>query len=62
MKQDVLLQTAQAYVYGEDPSKRQLVHDLFESGSQKTYVTEELQKKLELKAEGKEFINLNTFG
>ena len=62
MKQDVLLQTAQAYVYGEDPSKRQLVHVLFDSGSQKTYVSEELQKKLELKAEGKEFINLNIFG
>ena len=58
----VLLQTATAYAYGEDREKKIKVNILFDGGSQKSYITEDLKKRLALKAEKKEKINLNTFG
>jgi len=35
---------------------------LLDSGSQRTYVAEEIKRKLQLKTEEVEVINLNTFG
>ena len=61
-KGEVLLQTAEAYVYGEDLSKKLLVNVLFDSGSQRSYVTEEVKEKLKLNVERTEQLNLNTFG
>ena len=60
--ESVLLQTAQATVYGEDEGKKMRVNILFDGGSQRSYVTEELRKKLGLKGEKKETVNVNTFG
>jgi len=34
----------------------------FDSGSQKSYITNELQKKINLKGENEEIIYVNTFG
>ena len=61
-KNEVLLQTAQGYVYGEDKSKKIPVNILFDGGSQRSYVTDEVRRKLNLNAETAETINLNTFG
>lgn len=61
-RKDVLLQTANTYAFGEDRSKKVAVNVLFDSGSQKSYVTEDLKKKLNLKVEKTETLNLNTFG
>ena len=57
-----MLQTAQGYVYGEEESKKIPVNILFDGGSQRSYVTEEVRRKLNLNAEATETINLNTFG
>ena len=61
-KTNVLLQTALAYAFGEDQSKKVPVNILFDSGSQRSYITKELQRKLSLKSSGSETLNLNTFG
>jgi len=61
-KANVLLQTAKVFVFGEDRNEKIPVHMLFDSGSQKSYVTEEIKKKLSLDVEQKETVNLNTFG
>ena len=58
----VLLQTATAYVYGRNKEERVEVKLLYDNGSQRTYLTEELKKRLSLEAEGSEQLNLNTFG
>ncbi len=58
----VLLQTARAIVYGEDETKKMKVNILFDGGSQRSYITESLKKKLGLKGERKETVNVNTFG
>ena len=59
---NVLLQTASGYVFGEDQSAKVSVNILFDSGSQQSYVTEELKMKLSLESNGSETLNLNTFG
>ena len=61
-RKTVLLQTAKAYVYGEDENNKTEIFILFDGGSQRSYVTDNLKKKLHLKAENVEMINLNTFG
>ena len=62
-KTNVLLQTARAYVYGEDQEERGIETTvLFDIGSQKSYITEKLKNRLLLKTKGSESINLNTFG
>ena len=61
-KSSALMQTAQAYAFGEESSKKIKVNILFDSGSQRSYVTEELKRKLNLRSEGRETLNLNTFG
>ena len=60
-KSSILLQTAKAYVFGDDPCNKIPIHILLDSGSQRTYVAEEIKKKPQLKAEAVETIKLNTF-
>lgn len=43
-KSSVLLQTATAYAYNNTNSKRTNVRILFDSGSQRSYITNELKK------------------
>eukprot|EP00794_Sanderia_malayensis_P015519 gene15519-biopygen11979 len=62
VREGVLLQTAQAIVYGDDKTKKTKINILFDGGSQRSYITEELKKKLGLKGEKKETVNVNTFG
>ena len=60
---NVLLQTATGYVYnGSNKDQCFKVQMLFDLGSQRSYVTEELMKKLNLGIECNEMLNLNTFG
>ena len=61
-RKTVLLQTAKAYVYGEDESRKMQIIILFDGGSQRSYVTDHLKKKLYLKSEHLEVLNLSTFG
>ncbi len=62
VKSDVLLQTARAFVYGDDKSKGMEVNVLFDGGSQRSYVNEKIREKLGVKGKKRETINLNTFG
>ena len=50
---NVLLQPAQRYGSGRDRSKKLLASILFDSGSQRRCVSEEMVKKLGLKVEKK---------
>ena len=59
---NVLLQTAQAVVCNRDNGKRLRVRILLDNGSQRSYISEEVYKKLGLKSLGKHCLNLNTFG
>ena len=58
----VMLQTAKAFAFGEDKSKGVMVNVLLDGGSQRSYVTEELVKKLSLDVDRIENLNINTFG
>ena len=58
----VLLQTAQAIALNPENGRSQLVRILFDNGSQRSYVTDELRHRLRLKPEHHERIQLNTFG
>ena len=58
----VILQTATASAISEDGSKTTCVRILFDNGSQRSYVSENLKYKLGLKSKGTETLNLNTFG
>ena len=61
-KGNVLLQTATGYVYnGSNKDQCFKVQMLFDLGSQRSYVTKELMKKLNLDVECNEMLNLNTF-
>ena len=57
----VVLQTAKTYAFGPDPNSKQLVRVLFDLCSQRTYISEELKQKLNLKSLKTETLNLNTF-
>jgi len=61
-KTNVLLQTATAYAFGDEKDNKIQVNILFDGGSQKSYIAEDLKKRLGLKPEKTEKINLNTFG
>ncbi len=61
-KTNVLLQTAKTYAFGSDRSEKIPVNLLFDCGSQKSYIKEELKSKLSLQVQQKETLNLNTFG
>jgi len=57
-----LLQTAHAMALANPAGPFVLVHGLFDSDSQLSYVTERLQKELHLRPTKIEQLNLNTFG
>lgn len=61
-KGTVLLQTASAIARNEDGSKTTRVKILFDSGSQRSYVTDSLKSRLGLKSKEIETLYLNTFG
>ena len=61
-KGSVLLQTATAIATNEDRSKSVPVRILFDNGSQRSYVTNNLKSKLGLKPTSSETLHLNTFG
>ena len=61
-KRGVVLETAKTYASGPDPNSKQLVRVLFDLCSQRTYISEELKQKLNLKSLKTETLNLNTFG
>ena len=58
----VLMQTAKTEIKGQRNTKGEIVRILLDSGSQRTYVTEALADKLQLKREKEEEIKLVTFG
>ena len=58
----VLLQTARATVENSDGSRSASAKILFDSGSQRSYVTDNLRAKLGLKPLSNETLRLNTFG
>ncbi len=57
-----LLQTASVKVFNEDKSQCAKVSLVLDSGSEKTYITESLAKKLNLPRLGKEYIDIFHFG
>ncbi|CAB3984668.1 Hypothetical predicted protein [Paramuricea clavata] len=61
-RSSVLLQMTTAYAYNNADSKRTKIRMLFDSGSQRSYITNELKEKLDLKPIKQETLNLNTFG
>ena len=58
----VLLQTACAVAFNDDTGRIINVRVLFDTGSQKSYVTDTLVSRLNLKPLKKEKLQLNTFG
>ena len=60
-KGTVLLQTASAIARNEDSAKSTRVKFLFDNGSQRSYVTDNLKSRLGLKYTRK-MLHLNTFG
>ena len=58
----VLLQTASAIARNEDGTKSTRVKILFENGSQRSYVTNNLKSRLGLNSTKREMLHLNTFG
>ena len=61
-KGSILLQTATAIATNEDGSLSLPVRILFDNGSQRSYVTNNLKSKLCLKPMSSETLHLNTFG
>ena len=61
-KGSVLLQTATAIATNQDGSKSLSIKILFDSGSQRSYVSENLKTRLGLKSTKTESLHLNTFG
>ena len=61
-KVQVLLQTARTHAYVENSTKLLPVRVLLDSGSQRSYITNHLKRKLGLIPIKTETLNLNTFG
>ena len=61
-RRTILLQTARVMAFSEESKQPVPVRVLFDSGSQMSYVTENLQRKLNLKPVKVERLHLNTFG
>lgn len=61
-KGSVLLQTAKAVATNEDQSKSTPVRILFDSSSQRSYITNSVRRKLGLTSANIETLHLNTFG
>ena len=60
-KGTVLLQTASAIARNKDSTKSTRVKILFDNGSQRSYVTDNLKSRLGLKSTKEEMLHLNTF-
>ena len=60
-KRSVLLQTASAVATNEERTKSTTVRILFDNGSQRSYITENLRSKLQLKSLKNKKLNPNTF-
>jgi hypothetical protein len=59
----VLLQTAQAAVFNpDDPQERIRVHIVFDTGSQRSFVKEQLKSDLHLPVRGRQSMSIMTFG
>ena len=58
----VLLQTATVYALNTENSRSVKVRVLFDSGSQRSYVTSSLKSRLGLSTRKRETVHLNTFG
>lgn len=59
----VLLQTARASVFNpDDPQRTKRVRIVFDNGSQRSYITEQLRSDLNLTARGKQSMSIMTFG
>ena len=56
------LQTATTYAHSKEQNRLVPVRVLMDSGSQRSYVTESLRKRLGIVSETMEVLNLNTFG
>ena len=61
-KGSILLQTATTTATNNDRSKTMTVRILFDSGSQRSYITDSVRKKLGLKSTSTEILHLKTFG
>ena len=61
-KRKVLLQTAVAIAKNDEGTKSTTIRILFDNGSQRSYITDNLRSKLQLKSLQTEKLNLNTFG
>jgi len=57
----VLLQTSKAHVYSRNADEKIELTLLFRNGSQRTYITEDLKKRLSLKVEGSDKFKLEYF-
>ena len=58
----VLVQTASGIARNEDGTKPTRVKILFDNGSQRSYVTDNLKSRLGLNSTKREMLHLNTFG
>ena len=61
-RHSTLLQTAYSKVFNNEPSFSSTAHIMFDSRSQKSYITPDLEKKLHLKTIRNEKIIIKTFG
>ena len=61
-KGKVLLQTAKATAFNEDNLKSSLLRILFDSGSQRSYITSNLKSRLNLNPIKADTLYLNIFG
>ena len=61
-KHRVLLQTATAIATNDEGTKSTTIRLLFDNGSQRSYITNSLRSRLQLKSLKTEKLNLNTFG
>ena len=59
--EQVIIQTALIEAIGPDQSKSEITRILMDTGSQRTYITEEIVKKLKFTTEGKVKLTVFTF-
>lgn len=57
----ILMQSAITKISGAGKQYRQ-ASILFDTGSQRIFITQDMKRKLELKTMGKELLNVTTFG
>ncbi len=61
-KSSVILQTATAMARGSTTSEAVPVRILFDGGSQRSYITNDLRDRLDLRSKRVETLNVSTFG